>query len=121
MEIRNIFGGNGGQKNVPIPLPNVTVRTGDDTGEWTPEQIRGILCDPIYAGISPFPASVSDDVWVRSAALLISEEGSEQFLVNPLFVGSAQESDEMPDWRWFQLYSLDSLRSLWPTPRPTAG
>ncbi len=86
MEIKDVFGGNGGQKDVSIPSPNVTVRTGDDTGEWTPQQIRGILCNPIYAGIRPFPALVSDEVWVKSAALLIFKEGAEQFLVNLLHV-----------------------------------
>ena len=86
MKIKDIFGGNGRRKDTPIPAPNVTVRTGDDTGEWTPEQIMGVRCNPIYAGISPFPKLVSDEAWVKSAAILISEEGSEQFLVNLLFV-----------------------------------
>jgi len=58
----------------------------DDTGQWTREQIKVVLCNPTYAGIYPFLALVSDEAWVRSAALLISEEGSEQFLVNLLFV-----------------------------------
>ena len=86
MEIGDIFAANGGGKDVPLPAPNVAVRTGEDTGEWTPEQIRGIICNPIYAGVGPFPALVSDDVWVRSAAVLISAEGPQQFLVNLLFV-----------------------------------
>jgi hypothetical protein len=67
-------------------MPNVAVRTGDDPGEWTSDQVRGILCNPVYAGIGPFPALVSDHVWVKSAALIISQEGAEQFLVNILFV-----------------------------------
>ncbi len=86
MEIEDVFRGGGKQKDSAIPLPNVTVRTADDTGEWTPEQVRGVLCNPIYAGMGPLPATVSDDVWVKSAALMISQEGAEQFLVNILFV-----------------------------------
>ena len=86
MDFENIFGGNGGSTGTPIPEANVTVRTGEVTGEWTPEEIGGIICNPIYAGISPFPALVSDETWVRSAAVFISEEGSEQFLVDLLFV-----------------------------------
>lgn len=86
MEIKDIFGGNGGSKEAPIPAPNATVRTSDDTGELTPEGVRGIICNPIYAGVSPFPAMVSDETWVRSAAVFISGEGSEQFLVNLLYV-----------------------------------
>jgi len=86
MEIGDIFGANGGAKDVSLPAPNVTVRTGEDTGEWTPAQTRGIICNPIYAGVGPFPTLVSDDVWLRSAAVLISAEGPQQFLVNLLFV-----------------------------------
>ena len=85
MDITGIFGDDA-PRDAPIPMPNVSVRTGDDTGEWTPEQVRGVLCNPIYAGIGSFPALVPDDAWVRSASLLISKEGSEQFLVNLLFV-----------------------------------
>jgi hypothetical protein len=86
MDMTGTFGEDDASRDVPIPMPNVSVRAGDDTGEWTPEQVRGTLCNPIYAGIGPFPALVPDDAWVRSAALLISKEGSEQFLVNLLFV-----------------------------------
>ena len=86
MEIQDIFGGNGGSKEAPIPAPNATLRTSDDTGELTAEDVRGIICNPIYAGVSPFPAMVSDETWVRSAAVFISGEGSEQFLVNLLYV-----------------------------------
>lgn len=85
MEIGDIFRQNGGRKQGPIPTPNVAVRTGEETGDWTEEQIRGVICNPIYAGINPFPPLVSDETWVRTAALMISKEGAEQFLVNVLF------------------------------------
>ena len=85
MEINDVFGGNG-EPEKPLPAPTATVRTSEDTGELTEEEIRGIICNPIYAGIAPFPAMVSDETWVRSAAVMISGEGSEQFLVNLLFV-----------------------------------
>ena len=52
----------------------------------TPEKMRGMICNPIYTGINPFPASVTDEQWVRAAAQMIKKEGSEQFLVNLLYV-----------------------------------
>ena len=55
--------------------------------------------NPIYAGVGPFPRLVQDDAWVRGCARMIEEEGSEQVLVNLLYVlreclgdGSSEES-----------------------------
>jgi len=77
--------GNGANK--PLPRPNVVVaRSGTPPHEWTPEAIKGILVNPIYAGVGPFPALVDDAAWVRAGAKVIEEEGAEQFLVNLLFV-----------------------------------
>ena len=70
--------------NKPLPKVNVDfARSGD---EITPEKMRAMICNPIYAGIDPFPALVSDEEWVRAAAQMIKKEGSEQFLVNLLYV-----------------------------------
>ena len=57
-----------------------------ETRDWTPEQVRAILCNPIFAGIGQFKASVSDEEWVQGAARVIAEQGAEQFLVNLLAV-----------------------------------
>ncbi len=54
--------------------------------ELSPEAIRGILVNPIYTGVSPFPRMVEDAAWVRACAKLIEDEGQEQFLVNLLYV-----------------------------------
>ena len=53
---------------------------------WTPEKVRAIVCNPIYAGLGPYPRLHSDEDWIRGAAKLIAEEGAEQFLVNLLAV-----------------------------------
>ena len=45
-----------------------------------------MVCNPVYAGIGPFPALVSDEQWVAAAAKAIEKEGAEQFLVNLLYV-----------------------------------
>jgi hypothetical protein len=52
-----------------------------------------MICNPIYAGVPPFERIVSDEVWIRSAAQLIKEEGTEQFLVNLLYVLRNSMSD----------------------------
>ena len=86
MDPSDIFQKQTGKENAPIPPPNVVVRTSGYEGEWTEEQIKGIICNPIYAGIGPYPSFVSDEVWIRCASKQISNEGAEQFLVNLLKV-----------------------------------
>jgi hypothetical protein len=73
---------NGGKK--PLPVPNVVVANPLD--QPSPDAIRGILINPIYSGIGPFPRLVEDATWVRACVKLIAEEGADQFLVNLLYV-----------------------------------
>ncbi len=73
--------------NKPLPAPNVIVaRAGTPPDQLSPEAIKGILVNPIYTGLGPFPRLVEDAVWVRACAKLIDEEGPQQFLVNLLHV-----------------------------------
>jgi hypothetical protein len=77
--------GNGSES--PLPAPNVVVaRSGTPPDELSPEAVKGILVNPIYAGIGPFPRLVQDDAWVRGCARMIQGEGAEQVLVNLLYV-----------------------------------
>jgi hypothetical protein len=72
---------NGG--NQPLPAPNVVVaRAGTPQGQLSPEAVKGILVNPIYTGVGPFPPPIEDAAWVRACAELIEEEGLQQFLVN---------------------------------------
>ena len=76
---------NGGHP--PLPAPNIVVaRSGTPPEALSPAAVKGLLVNPIYAGVGPFPRLVQDDVWVRACATLIEEEGAEQFLVNLLYV-----------------------------------
>ena len=70
----------------PLPVRTAEFATGGVDGLDSEENIRGLLCNPIYSGVGPFPRMVSDEVWIGSAAKLIREEGPEQFLVNMLYV-----------------------------------
>jgi hypothetical protein len=46
--------GNGSRS--PLPPPNVVVaRSGTPTHELSPEAVKGILVNPIYTGVGPFP------------------------------------------------------------------
>ncbi len=71
----------------PLPKPNVVVaKSGTPPHEMTPEAIKGLLLNPIYAGVGPYPAIVEEKQWVRACEKMIEEEGAEQFLVNLLYV-----------------------------------
>jgi len=66
--------------------PNVEIRPETDQGPWTEDQVRGVLHNPIYAGLGPYPAIVPDKDWIAVNIRLIKEEGPEQYLVNLLYV-----------------------------------
>jgi hypothetical protein len=76
---------NGGHE--PPPAPNVVVAwSGTPPDQLSPEAVKGVLVNPIYTGLGPYPRLVEDVVWVRACAKLIEEEGADQFLVNLLYV-----------------------------------
>ena len=71
----------------PLPTPNVVVaRAGTPPEQLSSKAVKGILVNPIYTGLGPFPRLVEDAAWVRACAKLIEEEGPQQFLVNLLYV-----------------------------------
>jgi hypothetical protein len=77
--------GNGGHE--PLPAPNAVVaRAGTPPDQLSPEAVKGILLNPIYTSVGPYPRLVEDAAWVRACARRIAEEGVEQFLVNRLYV-----------------------------------
>jgi hypothetical protein len=69
-----------------LPAATARYRPGGSTAAFTAEEVRGCLVNPLSAGIGPFPQLVPDEQWVRAASRMIREDGSEQFLVNLLFV-----------------------------------
>jgi hypothetical protein len=54
-----------------------------------------MVCNPIYAGVGPFPQLIPDEEWVAAAAQSIKKEGAEQFLVNMLYVLRLSLAGEM--------------------------
>ncbi|MHB8954448.1 MAG: hypothetical protein ACYC4U_15870, partial [Pirellulaceae bacterium] len=51
-----------------IPLPNVAYPGDRDWqhDEWNEVMVTGLLCNPVYAGIDPFPALVEDRQWIEA-------------------------------------------------------
>jgi hypothetical protein len=68
------------------PLPKPTVDTNVAGGEMTEQNVRAMLCNPIYAGIADYPPIINDEQWIRAAAKGIKDDGAEQWLVNMLHV-----------------------------------
>lgn len=44
-----------------LPKPNAAFRTANQTTEFTAAEIRGMVSNPIYAGVGPFPQLISDE------------------------------------------------------------
>src|SRR5438093_13677557 len=86
MNLSDIFT-NDSQK--PLPKPNAVRRLSGDDGPWSPEHVRGIICNPCYAGVGPYPGLVPEEAWVHAPARTLHEHGAEQFPVNMLHVRRA--------------------------------
>ena len=53
----------------------------DDKGrELTEDDVCLIICNPIYAGIPPFPPMIDEDKWLAAAQKFIGSEGRTKFL-----------------------------------------
>lgn len=71
----------------PLPKPNAKMKlSGESLQHFTEEEVRGMIANPIYAGIGPYPQLIPDEQWIRCAVKAIQEGGPEQFLVNMLHV-----------------------------------
>ena len=69
-----------------LPQPNAAFRASGQMSDFTPAEVRGLVSNPIYAGMVPFSQIISDEEWVAAAKQAIKKEGSEQFLVNMLYM-----------------------------------
>ncbi len=72
--------------NKPLPKPNAKMKMSGSSMTFTEEEVRGLIANPVYAGIGPFPQLVTDEQWIRAAAKAVRADGPEQFLVNMLHV-----------------------------------
>lgn len=53
---------------------------------WHVNDIKNIICNPIYVGIGPFPQILTDDQWIKCAERSIQEMGAQVFLIRMLMV-----------------------------------
>lgn len=69
-------------------LPPVTVEyvTADAKKPWTAAMVRGMLLNPVYAGVGAREATVSHEMWVKAATQTLGDEGAAQTLVNILYL-----------------------------------
>ena len=74
------------ETNGPLPKPNAKMKLSGSGLRFTEEEVRGLIANPVYAGIGPFPQLVTDEQWIRAAAKAIRADGPEQFLVNMLHI-----------------------------------
>jgi len=47
--------------------------------------VGGIICNPVCAGIPPFPAIVDDKTWIASGVQMVENVGLRQYLVDVLY------------------------------------
>lgn len=67
-----------------LPKPNVRVMVAGEKPDAA--GVRGIVCNPVYTGVAPYPPITDDAIWIAAAKRAIKEDGIEQFLVNMLYV-----------------------------------
>jgi hypothetical protein len=65
----------------------------NDKIDW--ETLRGVLCNPIYAGVGKYPPIVNDEVWITAAEKLTQEMGVRQFLTRMLAALRSSFSEEL--------------------------
>jgi hypothetical protein len=58
----------------------------DDHTKFCAVDVKGMIMNPIYAGLADNPRIVSDEQWVSAARRILEEDGPDQFLVNLLYV-----------------------------------
>jgi hypothetical protein len=86
MKSNSSSNGGNGDSDAPLPKPNAKLRLRDSHTAFTEQEVRGMIANPVYAGIGPLPQLVRDEQWVRAAVRAIEKDGPEQFLVNLLHV-----------------------------------
>ena len=73
-------------KRTDLQLPLADAETSSPTGCWTPGLVKGIMLNPVYAGLGPFPPVINEETWVAVSLKTMEREGVKQTLVNILFL-----------------------------------
>lgn len=43
--------------------------------KWTPADVKGLIANPVYTGMGPFQALVSEEMWLEAVLRLMAREG----------------------------------------------
>jgi hypothetical protein len=95
-------GAEDGGRRRPLPRPNVSLpEHGDDPSKFGAAGLKGMVMNPIYAGVGDYPMMIPEDQWVAAARQVLHEDGPDQFLVNLLYVlrrtfGCVEWGGDMP-------------------------
>ena len=74
------------QSEEDVPLPDVSYPGDRDwQDEWNEKTVGGVICNPVYAGIPPFPAMIDDKTWIAASVKMVEDVGLRQYLVNVLY------------------------------------
>jgi hypothetical protein len=49
-------------------------------GAFTEDDVRRILCNPIYVGMGPYSQTIAKEQWIAQASRYIDQHGAESFL-----------------------------------------
>ena len=75
------------------------------------EQIKTILCNPIYTGIGPYPSIVSDEKWIEVGVKLIEEIGIKEYLFN-VFYCVEEYLGDFPEKEKWMASAEDKLKEI---------
>lgn len=48
--------------------------------KWSEQDVLKMVCNPIYAGVHPYPQIVPDEAWIKAASRAMKDMGREAFL-----------------------------------------
>jgi hypothetical protein len=71
--------------DVPLPDAAYPGDRGWKDDDLNEEMVAGIICNPVYAGIPPFPAMVDEETWIAAGVTMVENAGLKQYLVNVLY------------------------------------
>lgn len=71
--------------------------SGGDSRPWNTNDIRGVLHNPIYVGIGPYPALIDEATWIKAQESAVKEDGFATVLGQIRRLAEDSLGD-IPDW-----------------------
>lgn len=70
---------------------------------WTANDVRAVVCNPVYAGLGPFPPLIDDEQWIQAVTRLLRYDGEEPTLLQIRTVlqqtfGALPDALNQPGW-----------------------